>query len=96
MKKLKFVLCALCLALSATAVSAEKKLSVLAIGNSFSVCTQHELPQVAKAMGCELDLVTMTIGGCSLERHWNCLTNAADLTYGLDWNRCGVAFVQRT
>ena len=65
-------------------------LKVLAIGNSFSVCTQQQLPQVAKSLGCELDLVTMTIGGCSLERHWNCLTNAADLTYGLDWNRCGV------
>ena len=65
-------------------------LKVLAIGNSFSVCTQRELPQVAKSLGCELDLVTMTIGGCSLERHWNCLTNATDLTYGLDWNRCGV------
>ena len=65
-------------------------LKVLAIGNSFSVCTQHELPQVAKAMGCELDLVTMTIGGCSLERHWNCLTNATDLTYDLAWNRSGV------
>ena len=65
-------------------------LKVLAIGNSFSVCTQQQLPQVAKSLGCELDLVTMTIGGCSLERHWNCLTNAADLTYGLNWNRCGV------
>ena len=65
-------------------------LKVLAIGNSFSVCTQHELPQVAQGLGCELDLVTMTIGGCSLERHWNCLTNAADLTYDLNWNRCGV------
>jgi len=64
-------------------------LKVLAIGNSFSVCTQQQMPQVAKDLGCELDLVTMTIGGCSLERHWNCLTNAADLTYGLDWNRCG-------
>ena len=65
-------------------------LKVLAIGNSFSVCTQQELPQVARSLGCELDLVTMTIGGCSLERHWNCLTNAADLSYGLSWNRSGV------
>ena len=65
-------------------------LKVLAVGNSFSVCTQRELPQVAKSLGCELELVTMTIGGCSLERHWNCLTNAEDHTYGLAWNRCGV------
>jgi len=66
-------------------------LKVLAIGNSFSVCTQCELPAVAQNLGCELDLVTMTIGGCSLERHWNCMTNAADITYGLQWNRCGHA-----
>ena len=66
-------------------------LKVLAIGNSFSVCTQHQLPQVAKSLGRELDLVTMTIGGCSLERHWNCATNAADRTHSLQWNRCGEA-----
>ena len=66
-------------------------LKVLAIGNSFSVCTQQQLPQVAKSLGCELDLVTMTIGGCSLERHWNCCTNESDLTYSLAWNRCGTA-----
>ena len=66
-------------------------LKVLAVGNSFSVCTQRELPQVAKAMGQELDLVTMTIGGCSFERHWNCCTNEADLSYSLAWNRGGKA-----
>ena len=66
-------------------------LKVLAVGNSFSVCTQRELPQVAAAMGQELDLVTMTIGGCSFERHWTCCTNEADLTYSLAWNRCGKA-----
>ena len=65
-------------------------LKVLAIGNSFSVCTQHELPQVAQSLGCELDLVTMTIGGCSFETHWKCLTDAANNSYGLAWNRCGV------
>ena len=64
-------------------------LKVLAIGNSFSVSTQQQLPQVAKSLGCKLDLVAMTIGGCSLERHWMCMTDENDLSYGLSWNRCG-------
>lgn len=64
-------------------------LKVLVIGNSFSVSTQQQLPQVAKSLGCKLDLVTMTIGGCSLERHWMCMNNEKDLSYGLSWNRCG-------
>ena len=66
-------------------------LKVLAIGNSFSVCTQQQMPQVAKDLGCELDLVTMTIGGCSLERHCTCANDPKDLTYSLTWNRNGVA-----
>ena len=66
-------------------------LKVLAIGNSFSVCTQQQMPQVAKDLGCELDLVTMTIGGCSLERHCQCANDPKDLTYALQWNRNGVA-----
>jgi len=66
-------------------------LKVLAIGNSFSVCTQQQMPQVAKDLGCELDLVTMTIGGCSLERHVTCANDPKDLTYSLAWNRSGVA-----
>ena len=79
MKKLKFVLCALCLALSATAVSAEKKLSVLAIGNSYTQSLMPEFPKVADAAGCRLDLAIFAIGGKSLSNHWmNCEAALAD------------------
>ena len=50
-------------------VSAPKNLKVLMIGNSFSVCCLKEMPKVAQAMGLELDLCSLYIGGCSLERH---------------------------
>ena len=45
-------------------------LKVLMIGNSFSICNLREMPQIAKSMGKRLDLASLYIGGCSLERHW--------------------------
>ena len=48
----------------------EKGTKVLMIGNSFSICLLHHLPQVAADRGVELDLASLYIGGCSLERHW--------------------------
>ena len=39
------------------------------IGNSFSICVQRQMPQIAQSMGLELDLASLYIGGCSLERH---------------------------
>jgi len=79
-------------ALAACAVGAGevKSLKVLAIGNSFSVCTLKEMPQVAKAMGVKLDLASLYIGGCSLERHCACAADPADLSYDLGWSRDGV------
>lgn len=48
-----------------------RQLKVLAIGNSFSQSLMEELPNAAAAYpGCELDLVNLMIGGCTLERHW--------------------------
>ena len=63
-------------------------LKVLMIGNSFSIsCTRH-LPQVAKANGHKLDLASLYIGGCSLERHWRnveaAATNATFKPYRFD------------
>ena len=54
-------------------VFAEKpgSLKVLMIGNSFSISATRHMPQVAKSMGMKLDLASLYIGGCSLERHWN-------------------------
>ena len=47
-------------------------LRVLTIGNSFAICLGKDLPPlVASVPGCELQLTSAFIGGCSLERHWN-------------------------
>ncbi len=54
---------------SSSAGAPVKGLKVLMIGNSFSVCCMKEMPKVAQAMGLELDLCSLYIGGCSLERH---------------------------
>lgn len=42
---------------------------VLMIGNSFSISCLAHLPQVAADCGKRLDLGSLYIGGCSLERH---------------------------
>ena len=48
-----------------------KTVKVLTIGNSFSICLLKQLPQCAASMpDCKLDLCSLFIGGCSLERHW--------------------------
>ncbi|MDD3586630.1 MAG: DUF4886 domain-containing protein [Thermoguttaceae bacterium] len=53
-------------------VSAPKHLNVLAIGNSFSISLQRYFVQVVESVpGCTIDFDHLTIGGCSLERHWN-------------------------
>lgn len=44
-------------------------LKVLMIGNSFSICVLNYAPPVAKDLGCGLDIASLYIGGCSLERH---------------------------
>ena len=62
---------------AAEKVETEKPLKVLMIGNSFSVCNLREMPQVAESMGKKLDLASLMIGGCSLERHWRNVEVAA-------------------
>ena len=65
-----------------------KPLKVLMIGNSFSICNLWQMPQVAESMGKKLDIVSLYIGGCSLERHWNNVvaasTNATFKPYRFD------------
>ena len=53
-------------------------LKVLMIGNSFSVQMVRAMPPIAKDMGLRLDVCSLYIGGCSLERHWKnvCSSNA--------------------
>ena len=67
MKKIVFfIMLALCCVLSG------KELKVLAIGNSFSASAVRSLPKLAASVpGCRLILTGASIGGCSLERHWN-------------------------
>ena len=68
--------------------SSPAALKVLMVGNSFSICNLREMPQVAESMGKKLDLASLYIGGCSLERHWNnvevAATNATFKPYRFD------------
>ena len=51
------------------APSGRQSLKILMIGNSFSICVQRQMPQVAQAMGLDLDLASLYIGGCPLEEY---------------------------
>jgi len=50
-------------------------MKLLSIGNSFSQDAQRWLHAIALAGGDELDTCNLYIGGCSLERHWDCVQN---------------------
>lgn len=50
----------------------KKHLDILMIGNSFSICVCNFLPQIVKSSDKHsINLTSMYIGGCSLERHYN-------------------------
>ena len=51
---------------------------VLTIGNSFSVPMTYWLPLVAKSAGIEIEVEDITIGGCTMERHWSNITKEAN------------------
>ena len=75
------------------AKASPKKLKVLMIGNSFSICVLKQMPQCVTSAGRELDLCSLYIGGCSLERHWQnvvAATNAEFRPYRVDWSYGGV------
>ena len=55
-----------------------QELKILMIGNSFSICNLKQMPQIAQSMGLKLDLASMYIGGCSLEKHWANIEKAND------------------
>lgn len=61
-------------------------LKVLTIGNSFSICLLKEMPNVARNLGLKLDLCSMYIGGCSLERHVRNLNAPETKPYKITWN----------
>jgi hypothetical protein len=77
MKKLLLVLTAICMTFAATAAEQTKKLRILMIGNSFSVCVADDLHQIVKKTpDCKLLLTSAYIGGCTLKRHWQCIEKA--------------------
>ncbi len=54
-----------------TPTTGTKSIKLLTIGNSFSICLEQYLPQVvASVPGCEIQLVSLCIGGCTLGGHW--------------------------
>lgn len=70
-----------------------KPLKVLMIGNSFTASAMRQTPAVAKAMGCELDLANLCIGGCPLEKHWKNVEKAGDASFQpysvqMSWTSC--------
>jgi len=66
-------------------------LRVLMIGNSFSISNMSQMPKVAKNLGLRLDLASMCIGGCSLQKHWSNCTNEVPnfAPYHFSRNNCG-------
>ena len=48
------------------------------IGNSFSVCVLKEMPACAASAGETLDLASLYIGGCPLDKHWANVEKAGD------------------
>lgn len=63
-----------------------KPLKVLMIGNSFSICVLHEMPKIAADLNLPLDLCSMYIGGCSLERHMQNVKAPETKPYKITWN----------
>jgi hypothetical protein len=61
-----------------TSGAPKKALKLLMIGNSFSISCYRQMPQVAQALGLELDICSLYIGGCSLQQHMKNVTAAAD------------------
>jgi hypothetical protein len=55
-----------------------EQLKVLMIGNSFSICVLKQMPQCAADAGHVLDLASLYIGGCPLEKHWANVKKAGD------------------
>ena len=65
---------------------------VLMIGNSFSISNCRHMPAVAKSLGVDLELGSLYIGGCSLQRHWQnvlAATNAAFRPYDYQFHKDG-------
>lgn len=58
-----------------------ERLKVLMIGNSFSVQMVNSLPPIAKDLGLKVDICSLYIGGCSLQRHWENICSPTSRPY---------------
>ena len=67
------------------AVCSRKPLKVLMIGNSFSICVLKEMPAIAKDLDLPLDICSLYIGGCSLERHMQNVNAPETKPYKISW-----------
>ena len=80
--------------LAAGSIAAQaKQLKVLMIGNSFSICVLKQMPQCAASAGETLDLASLYIGGCPLDKHWSNVEKASDpkfAPYGFSYNYASV------
>lgn len=54
-------------------------MKILSIGNSFSQDATRYLSQIAKANGDNIEVVSLYIGGCSLERHFRNMKSDAEV-----------------
>ena len=79
-----------CLPLLPFETEVRRPLKVLMIGNSFSISVLNQMPQVAKAAGCPLDLVSACVGGCPMKSHLerieSCESNPATNSHYISWN----------
>lgn len=69
---------------------AKRPLKVLMIGNSFSQSVMDVTPDIANSMGQQLDIVSMFVGGCTLERHWQNVLAPTSAPYRISWSHKGV------
>ena len=65
-------------------------LKVLMIGNSFSQQMVKAMPPIAQDLGLELDICSLYIGGCPLERHWKNVCAPETKPYSVTRNKFGV------
>ena len=86
MKAAAMIVFALGVAFCGMAEDAAKSLKVLMIGNSFSISVLREMPEIADDMGLRLDLCSLYIGGCSLERHVANMKNPSSHPYRVTWS----------
>ena len=64
-------------------------MNVLCIGNSFCACLHRQLPPLAEAEGRKLALATLSIAGCTLDRHaGNLAKSSADPSFRPYGARC--------